>query len=62
VSNGYNLPPGVSTREIDELTPCPRCGYVRGAHGMISTVCPDGKGLFEELVEWHCAPVLEVSL
>jgi hypothetical protein len=28
---------------------CPRCGYARGAHGMISTVCPDGHGLFMAL-------------
>jgi hypothetical protein len=29
-------------------TPCQRCAYVRGAHGMISTACPDGNGLFQE--------------
>lgn len=32
----------------DDLEKCSRCQHVHAAHGMISDVCPDGKGFFSD--------------
>lgn len=34
-------------RGCEVLQECARCQYVHGAHGVISTTCPDGQGLFQ---------------
>lgn len=42
-------PRGKGLSPVAVLDACLHCQYVRGAHGIISTVCPDGGNLFAEV-------------